>query len=317
MSVGSRSERILITGGTGFTGRPLVQRLLGEGHDVLALGHDPDNAKTSSFDLRNFESVKRILSQFRPDVVVHLAGIAATTHDKLDEIYSANVIGTVNLFAALRSLNIPPRLAIMASSAQIYSSVGPEVQLSEESPLGPKTHYAVSKHAAEEVAAIYARDFPILVCRPFNYTGPGQSTAFLVPKIVQHYVEQRREIKLGNLDLYRDLSDVDRVVEAYSRLISRSLASGIVNICSGRLIHLADIITIMDDISGYNMNVVTDPALLRADEPRSLVGSPARLESIVGTLPNPELRETLVRMYEHGRKVADGIDVRGRSVTNN
>lgn len=297
----SHSERILITGGTGFTGRPLAQRLRGDGHDVLALGH-ADKAETPSFDLRDFDSITRMLAQFRPDVIVHLAGIAATQHNKLDEMYSANVIGTANLFAALRKLRTAPRLVVIASSAQVYASVGTDLPLREDSPLAPKTHYGISKRATEEIASIYSDDFPTTICRPFNYTGSEQTTDFLVPKIVQHYVQRRQEMRLGNLDLFRDLSDVDRVVEAYARLVSRPLSSNVVNICSGRSIYLADIITIMDDLSGYNMKIVPDPALFRRDEPRSIVGSPSRLEALVGPLPNPEFRETLARMYDHGRR---------------
>jgi GDP-6-deoxy-D-talose 4-dehydrogenase len=299
--VGSRSERILITGGTGFTGRRLAQRLRGDGHDVLALGHDAAG-ESPGFDLCNYDSIAGKLTQFRPDVIVHLAGIATTQHRRPDQLYSVNVIGTANLFAALTTSNVTPRLMLIASSAQVYASVGSSLLLSEESSLGPKTHYGISKRATEEIASIYAHDIPIVICRAFNYTGPGQTAEFLVPKIVQHYVQRRHEISLGNLDLNRDLSDVDRVVEAYARLVSRSTTSNVVNICSGRSVHLADIITIMDELSGYDMKVVADSALMRKDEPRTLIGSPSRLEALVGPLPNPQFRETLARMYELGRK---------------
>lgn len=310
----SRSERILITGGTGFTGRLLAQRLRSEGHDVLALGHNAAKAaEIPSFDLCSLDSITGKLTQFRPDVIVHLAAIAETHHRALDQMYSANVIGTANLFTALAISNVAPRLMLIASSAQVYASVGSSMLLTEESSLGPRTHYGISKHATEEIVSIYSQDIPIVICRPFNYTGPGQTAAFLVPKIVQHYVQRRHEIRLGNLDLYRDLSDVDRVVEAYARLISTSKSSNVVNICSGRSIHLADIITIMDDLSGYAMKVVSDPDLLRKDEPQSLIGSPSRLEALVGPLPSPEFRETLVRMYEKGRKEYSGSA--GESIT--
>lgn len=300
MRVGSRSDRILITGGTGFTGRPLARRLRGDGHEVLALGYNPQELEARRFDLCNFDSITRVLVEFKPDVIVHLAGMAATQHRALDQLYSANVVGTANLFAALLNSKIKPRLIILASSAYVYAPIASNVPLSEDSPVKPSTHYSVSKHAAEEIASIYALDFPILVCRPFNYTGPGQTTEFLVPKIVQHYVERRGKIRLGNLDLYRDLSDVDRVVEAYARLVTSSPRFNVLNICSGRAVHLSDIISIMDNLAGYSITIVPAPELLRKDEPRTVIGSPLRLESLVGTLPNPELRETLARMYEQG-----------------
>jgi nucleoside-diphosphate-sugar epimerase len=298
MKLGSRSERVLITGGAGFTGRPLAERLRQDGHDVFPIGHRAGDPCAASVDLCDFDATTRELTQIRPSAIVHLAGIASPTHSKVGEMYANNVVGTANLFAALATAKIEPTVVIVASSAQVYAVPDPDLPITEDCPLGPKTHYAVSKHATEEIAAIYSRQFPIIIARPFNYTGPGQAPSFLVPKIVQHYAERRSEIHLGNLDLYRDLSDVGRVVEAYSRLLSRPIGPTTVNICSGRAVYLADILKIMDDISGHSITPVIDRSLFRSDEPRSIVGSPARLEALIGPLPNPAIRETLTRMYD-------------------
>jgi nucleoside-diphosphate-sugar epimerase len=213
-------------------------------------------------------------------------------------MYANNVVGTANLFAALAMAKVEPTIVIVASSAQVYAIPDAELPITEDCPLAPKTHYAVSKHATEGIAAIYSHQFPIIIARPFNYTGPGQATSFLVPKIVKYYAERRSEIHLGNLDLYRDLSDVGRVVEAYSRLLSRSIGPTTVNICSGKAVYLADILKIMGDISGHSITPMTDRSLYRRDEPRSIIGSPARLEALIGPLPNPAIRETLTRMYD-------------------
>ncbi len=300
--MGSRSERVLITGGAGFTGRPLAERLRQDGHEVVTLGHGDGNGTDLNVDLCNFDAVTEALSGSRPTAIVHLAGIAAPTHSKVGEMYSANVVGTANLFAALAGAKLEPRIVIVASSGQLYAVPDAERLLTEEAPLGPKTHYAVSKRATEDIAAIYSRQFRIIVTRPFNYTGPGQTASFLAPKIVRHYAEQRSEIRLGNLDLFRDFSDIERVIEAYSRLVSQPVAPTTVNICSGRAMHLSDILVMMDEISGHPLRRVSDPAFFRADEARFLVGSPARLEALIGPLPNPEFRDTLVRMYHASLK---------------
>ncbi len=292
----SGSERVLITGGTGFTGRPLAKRLRQDGHEVIAVGHEAGEEGTLSVDIRDLCGFTEALLRIRPTALVHLAGIAATTHGDVGEIYSANTIGTANLFAALVAAKIEPKVVIVASSGQVYA-VRDALPLTEDCPLAPKTHYSVSKRAAEDIAGIYSRQFPIIVTRPFNYTGPGQSSKFLVAKIVQHYAEARNEIRLGNLNLFRDFSDVRRVVEAYSRLLFSAIEPTTVNICSGRTVHLADIVEIMEDISGHTVKVVSEPSLYRDDEPRVILGSPVRLESLVGALPNPDFRETLLRMY--------------------
>ena len=265
---------------------------------MVAIGHGDGNAAELNVDLCNFDAVTEALNRRRPTAIVHLAGIASPAHTKIGDMYAANVVGTANLFAALTSTKLEPRIVIVASSGQLYAPPDAEVLLTENAPLAPKTHYAVSKRAAEEIATIYSRQFPVIVTRPFNYTGPGQTASFLVPKIVKHYAEQRSEIRLGNLDLFRDFSDVGRVIEAYSRLLTRPVAPTTVNICSGRAVHLADILAIMDEISGRPLRRRSDPSLFRAGEARFLVGSPARLESLIGPLPNPEFRDTLARMYD-------------------
>jgi nucleoside-diphosphate-sugar epimerase len=285
----------LITGGSGFTGRPLAERLHQDGHEVLALGHETSDPGFLNIDLRDFDTLTQALSRARPSAVVHLAGIAGPTYGNIAELYSTNVVGTANLFAALTAAKIEPRIVIVASSAYVYGiSTRP---LTEDDQQAPKTHYGASKRTTEDIATLYSRQFPIIIARPFNYTGPGQKTSFLVPRIVLHYAEQRSEIRLGNLDLFRDYSDISRVVQAYSRLLSPSIAPTTTNICSGRAIHLVDIIKFMDELSGRPLRVVTDPSLIRGSEPRSIVGSPARLESLVGPLPDPDFRETLSQMY--------------------
>ena len=294
----SRSERVLITGGSGFTGRPLAERLRQDGHEVLTISHQASAAGEFNVDLRDFDGLTRTLSQTEPMAIVHLAGIAAPSHSKIDEMYSANIVGTANLFAALAIARIEPRIVIVASSAQVYAVPDNALQLTEDSPLAPRTDYGVSKRAAEEIASIHSRHVPIIITRPFNYTGPGQTTSFLVPKIVRHYAEKRSEIRVGNMDLFRDFSDISRVVEAYSRLVSRSVDPVTVNICSGRTVHLQEILQMMEEISDHHINVITDSALVRNNEPRTIVGCPARIEALVGPLPNPEFCATLRRMYE-------------------
>ena len=300
----ARSERVLITGATGFTGRLLVGRLRQNGREVMAFSNGADDEGVRNVDLRDFHSLTQAFSQIRPSAVVHLAGIAATDHSDIGEIYSANVVGTANLFGALAAAKIEPQVVIIAGSAQVYAVQNGGAPLTEDSPLAPQSHYAVSKRTAEDIARIYSSRFPVIVTRPFNYTGPGQSPSFLVPKIVQHYAEGKSEIRLGNLDLFRDFSDVGRVVEAYYRLVSEPIDPDTINICSGHSVHLTDIPKILEEISGRTIEVITDPSLVRGNEPHVIAGSPSRLETLVGPLPNPEFRETLLHMYEACKRQA-------------
>jgi nucleoside-diphosphate-sugar epimerase len=116
-----RSECVLITGGAGFTGRRLAERLRQNGQDVVTLSLHAGDAAGLVADLRDVDSVTRALSHLRPRAIVHLAGIAAPSHWDIAEIYSANVIGTANLFTALAAAKAEPDVVIVASSGQVYA----------------------------------------------------------------------------------------------------------------------------------------------------------------------------------------------------
>ena len=120
--MGSRSERVLITGGAGFTGRPLAERLRQDGHEVAALSRGDGDGRELDVDLCNFDAISGAFNRIRPTAIVHLAGIASPTHTQIGEMYSANVVGTANLFAALVSIKLEPRIVIVASSGQLYAS---------------------------------------------------------------------------------------------------------------------------------------------------------------------------------------------------
>jgi GDP-6-deoxy-D-talose 4-dehydrogenase len=276
----------------------LAKRLREHENEVVVLSRGASGADALDVDLCDSDLLASALWQTKPGVIVHLAGIATPTHGRIDEIYASNVVGTANLLATLAAQKLAPRLIVVASSAQVYAPNSANEPLAEESPLAPRNHYAVSKRAAEDIAALYSGHFPIIVTRPFNYTGAGQSETFLVPKIVRHYAERRNEIRVGNLDLVRDISDVQRAVEAYARLITREIDATTINICSGRGVYLADIFKIMEELSGHRLEIVRDQSLVRTDDPFTIVGSPSRLESLLGPLPDPDFRETLLRMYK-------------------
>lgn len=293
-----RSDRILLTGSAGFTGLPLAERLRTDGHDVVGLARYPGEAGAVFGDLRDSDWVKQVVAEIKPTAVLHLAGISATQHADIGELYSANVVGTANLLAALTTLAEPPRLVIVASSALVYGAPDTGAPIGEDAPFDPRSPYAASKRAAEDVAALFRDRLPILITRPFNYTGPGQGTTFLVPKIVDHFVRRAPVIELGNLDLFRDISDVERVIEAYARMVSQPVEPAVVNICSGRAVFLRDIVSTLQEISGHRIEVIRLPALMRANEPRTILGSAKRLEAMLGPLPNPDFAATLQRMYE-------------------
>jgi len=293
------TSKVLITGATGFTGGYLAPKLAEAGYEVHGTVHGetapnvPGVAHLHALDVGEPDAVARVVSEVLPRKVVHLAAIAFVAHSNVAEMYRANVLGTRNLLDALAMSDSPPATVLLASSANVYGSARQGV-LDENVPPAPANDYGVTKAAAELLAAVYAERLPLIVTRPFNYTGRGQSEDFLIPKIVAHVRRGATEIELGNLDVARDFSDVRGVVDAYARLLEVPAAIGrTFNVCSGRATSLGEVIELASRISGRKLHVRVNPAFVRADEIKSLRGSAARLESVIGPLGMPPLEETL------------------------
>lgn len=296
--------RTLITGAAGFTGRYLATALASRGHEVHALVHmQPDGpidgvVQVHQADLADFESVRKLVQSVKPDHVVHLAAIAFVAHGNVEDLYRSNIIGTRQLLEALSALDDAPRSVIVASSANIYGNSQAGV-LDEATAPAPANDYGVSKIAVEYLAQLYSKHLPIVLVRPFNYTGVGQSEKFIVPKIVQHARERKPFIELGNLEVSRDFSDVRTVVDAYARLLTEPSAHGrTFNICSGHAVSLKSIIELVQHLSGHQFEVRVNPAFVRANEVHSLCGSCERVEAAIGPLAHVPLMETLRWMLE-------------------
>ena len=295
--------RTLVTGAAGFTGRYVVRALAGLGHEVHGIVHAPDGpvpgiAQLHQADIADLRAMTGIVESVQPDHVVHLAAIAFVAHDDVEQIYRTNVIGTRQLLEALGRAARAPISVLLASSANIYGNARGG-QLDETAPAAPANDYAVSKVAAEHVARIYSSRLPIIVSRPFNYTGRGQSESFLLPKIVAHARDQTPVMELGNLDVARDFSDVRVVADAYVRLLSTPAAVGqTFNICSGSAVSLHDVVDLVSSISGHRPEIRVNPAFVRGNEVSKLWGSPAKLESVIGPQKHFPLEETLRWMLE-------------------
>jgi nucleoside-diphosphate-sugar epimerase len=291
------SRRVLLTGASGFTGRHAAQALRNAGFVVhewrqSVSGEDPC---VEAVDLLDRAEVAAAVARCRPDVVLHLAAISFVAHGDAASIYAVNIVGTRNLLEALAASDMPPRHVLLASSANVYGEQ--EGGLREDAPLSPQNDYAVSKMAMERMAALWTSRLPITIVRPFNYTGVGQDEKFLLPKIVSHFRRRADVMELGNIDVWRDFSDVRRVVEAYVRLMDRAGAGEVFNVCSGREHSIREIIEIMERISKHRMEIKVNPAFVRSNEIKHLHGNPERLERAVGDLPSFDLSETLAWMY--------------------
>lgn len=290
--------RVLVTGLRGFTGRHLQPVLESQGfevHGVLAPHERPEpqaglGKNEHVADLLDLAALERVATLVAPEYVVHLAAVSDVAHDDVEAIYRINIVGTRNLLQALASVS-KPKSVVVASSANVYGQARVE-PIDEGTPINPANDYAVSKAAMEHMAALWSDRLPITIVRPFNYTGRGQTPRFLVPKIMLAYQNRDAVLELGNTAVERDFTDVRDVVTAYAALLERA-PGGTINICSGCVYSLCDVLGMAQLLTGHQPDIVVDPRLVRANEVPRLRGSNARLHALLPQWQPRPLLQTL------------------------
>lgn len=290
----------LITGIHGFTGRYLARELRQAGYRVVGLVRgDAQGVDELSCDLLDRERLMETVAAVRPDFVAHLAAISFAAHDDFEAIYRVNLLGTLNLLQALVAGGAAPRKVLLASSANVYGNTSVE-PIDETLCAAPVNHYAVSKLAMEQASQQWFDRLPIVIARPFNYTGVGQAAHFLLPKVVDHFRRREPLIELGNLDVARDFSDVRVVAAIYRQLLEGGMAGEVFNVCSGVAHTLTEVLEMMAEIAGYSIQVRVNPVFVRGNEVKRLVGLDAKLRRVIGLSPAVPFKETLRWMYSEG-----------------
>ena len=294
----SGSKRVLITGLQGFTGHYMARELEQHGYEVWGLGDTPsDHPRTVVANLLDLPSLKEAVARARPNYVVHLAGIAFVGHGQPKAFYDVNLVGSRNLLEALAPVAEGLACVLLASSANVYGNLQ-EGLLSEAKPVEPANDYAVSKLAMEYMAKIWIPKIPVVIARPFNYTGVGQSDSFLIPKIVSHFVRKQNTIELGNMDVWREFNDVRDVVHAYRTLLEAKPVGQIINVCSSQLVSLRGALQMASELTGQTIEARVNPAFVRANEVLNLGGDNRLLKKYVPDWAPRPLRETLAWMLQ-------------------
>lgn len=270
MTINLQSDSVLVSGVGGFTGLYFT-KLLGE-LDI--------NCISLKSNLTDLASLTEEINSIKPTYALHLAAISSVTHSTSSEFYSVNTIGTDNFLRALSSLSTKPKNIVVVSSANVYGNTD-NVPCYEQDPTSPVNHYAISKLAAEYATKRYFDRLPIVIARPFNYTGVNQSANFLIPKILARFHANERSISLGNIAVQREFNDVRWVVSVYLLLLLHGKPTETYNIASGVSYSISYIIEVFQELFGHVIQITQDPALMRPNELVNLTGSPLKLNSLV------------------------------------
>jgi GDP-4-dehydro-6-deoxy-D-mannose reductase len=301
--------RALITGASGLAGGWLCRACVEAGDDAVAVSRTgtvaDDLCETVALDLDDARGVSALVERWRPEVVYHLAALSSVgrSWDEPKVTLAANIGGAVNLLEAIR-MNAPAAHVVWVSSCEVYGAAA-QLPTPESAPPAPPNPYAVSKAAAEMLAAVYsgAHGLRITCVRPYSHAGPRQRPMFLLSNLARQGAVARRagvtrlEVVTGNPDTRRDFTDVRDTVRAYRLLAALPPAAGslsVYNVCSGRSISTSDqVATLARLLHPIEIEHVVDPARVRASEIMELRGDPTKLTAATGWRPTIPFEQTM------------------------
>lgn len=266
-----------------------------------AVGHTIYPLKS---DITNSAALEAEVLSVSPDLVAHFAGISFVASKDEEAFYRVHALGTCNLLNALLKQKIPPKKVLLTSSATIYGNVTSPFAQETQTP-APIDHYAMSKVAMEEMAKTYFDHLPIVIARPFNYTGIGQKEIFLIPKLIRHFSNRLPTIELGNLDIEREFNNVEQICQIYIGLLNYGHSGEIYNVCSGNARSLKQVIDCLITITNHQIHINVNPDFVRLNEVRRICGDPKKIQTLFKQhlikIDSPSLEETLTRMLDNSK----------------
>lgn len=301
-----RRPRVLVTGATGFTARYVIPLLQAGGYEVFELARSIEaGERRIACDIRDAIAVQDAVARVQPEYVVHLAGTQNLPDSSAELLFGVNVQGTVNLLEACARLANTPKKFVLPSSAYVYGDTGAE-PADESAPLRPTNDYGRSKLEMEQAAARWFDRLPILIVRPFNYTGVGHEERFLVPKLVKVFRDKGKDFSFVDPNVVRDFSDVRWVAEVYAKALGLAETGRAVNVCSGIGVPIFTLVTLLERLTGQGILARTVGQSTQSPGKR-LIGSARLIHALVGHSTH-QLAETLNWMLEKSKDVVAPLD---------
>ncbi len=312
------NKHILITGAGGFVGTHLIKELQQNPSCELYVTIYNATSDISPLipkdhvlagDLTDYAFAQKLIQTTKPDIIYHLAALSIV-HDSVEKavsVITSNTVISYNLLEAVRNYASTARVIAICSANQYGAVQDATKPIDESTPLRPLNPYAVSKVVQEMLALEYflAYHLDIVILRPFNHTGPGQTIDFVIPALAKQFVDIEHgavpEIILGNLNTTRDFTDVSDMVKAYVLASEKCLSGEIYNLGSGQGYTIAQIVEIFQKITGQKVQLKEDPALVRESDVPILIANSAKFRQATGWEPKVSLETTISAILDYWR----------------
>lgn len=314
-----KHQRVIITGAGGFIGSHLTRLLVDLGAQVVAMVHYnarnswgqlelyyrkmPRNLQVVPGDIRDNALMRNLLT--KGDIVFHLAALIAIPYSYRapQSFVETNILGTLNVLEACRAKNV--RLLIHTSTSEVYGTAQ-YVPMNERHPLQSQSPYSATKIAADKLVESYYHSYhiPVILLRPFNSFGPGQSSRAIIPTILSSLLDHDRSLSLGSTKPIRDFTYVEDTVRAFVLAAERSPIGKVINIGSGRGRSIQEVIRLSAKVLGVVApRIVEDRHRVRPPESEvwKLVSDSRQAKRLLGWNPKTSFQQGLFETAQYIR----------------
>jgi len=314
------AKKALITGIAGFVGSHLAELLLKNGYEVYGLSRARSNMDhiesiksklhLEDADLLDSHSLYTTINKIKPDYIFHLAAqsFVPTSWGSPAVTLEVNIIGSANLFEAVRQVGINPAIQIACSSEEYGMVYENEVPIQESNPLRPLSPYAVSKLGMDFLGYQYYESYKmhIIRTRGFNHTGPRRGDTFAESTFAKQIalIEKKKQepvIYVGNLEAQRDYTDVRDMVRAYLLSVEKCDPGDVYNIATGKAIRIKDVLSMFLSMSKVQVEVKQDPSRMRPSDVPILIGDSTKFRDKTGWKPEIPFTKTAEDLLNYWR----------------
>ncbi|MCX7748445.1 MAG: NAD-dependent 4,6-dehydratase LegB [Clostridia bacterium] len=282
MTLNLEGKKVLVTGGDGFIGSHLVEKLVNVGADVTALAQynsfnswgwlDKMNeavkkeVEVFTGDIREYDNIKKAVQG--KEVVFHLAALIAIPYSYISPAayVRTNVEGTLNVMQACLDFGVSK--VVHTSTSEVYGTAL-YVPINENHPLQGQSPYSASKIGADKMAESFHRSFglPVATIRPFNTYGPRQSARAVIPTVISQILSGKTAIKLGALSPTRDFNYVKDTVNGFIKMAEVDQAIGeTINVGSNYEISIGELVKKIIAITGREVTMECDEERIRPEK---------------------------------------------------
>ncbi len=316
------AKKVIITGIAGFVGSHLAELLLSKGeYEIYGLTRPRtkkdyiegiiNDLHLEDADLMDSHSLYATISRIKPDYIFHLAAqsFVPTSWASPTATLEVNIVGSANLFEAVKQVGINPVIQIACSSEEYGLVHENEVPIKETNPLRPLSPYAVSKVGMDYLGYQYFESYGMRIIRTrgFNHTGPRRGDTFAESTFAKQIamIEKGKQdpiIHVGNLDARRDYTDVRDMVRGYLLAVEKCEPGEVYNICTGKDIKIGDMLKLLLSFSKVKVDIKPDPARMRPSDVPILLGDNSKFVAKTGWSAEVPFEKTMEDLLNFWRE---------------